>query len=122
MRIAGYAAVYDRVDRAGALFRAGAFAGAGSVPLLLQHRGAPGGAVLEMHEDARGLRIAARIDDPGVARAVRSGALPALSVGYRARRVTQGAWREIRAADLAEISLVAVPMQPAARIAAISED
>ncbi|PCG09293.1 HK97 family phage prohead protease [Sphingomonas ginsenosidimutans] len=122
MRIAGYAAVYDRVDRAGDVFRAGAFAGAGTVPLLLQHRGAPVGAVLEMHEDARGLRIAARIDDPGVARAVRSGALPALSVGYRARRVTQGAWREIRAADLAEISLVAVPMQPAARIAAISED
>ena len=122
MRIAGYAAVYDRVDRAGDVFRAGAFAGAGTVPLLLQHRGAPVGAVLEMHEDARGLRIAARIDDPGVARAVRSGALPALSVGYRVRRVTQGAWCEIRAADLAEISLVAVPMQPAARIAAISED
>lgn len=122
MRIAGYAAVYDRVDRAEHVARAGAFAGAGTVPLLLQHRGAPVGAVLEMHEDARGLRIAARIDDPGVARAVRSGALPALSVGYRARRVTQGAWREIRAADLAEISLVAVPMQPAARIAAISED
>ncbi|PCG14527.1 MAG: HK97 family phage prohead protease [Sphingomonas sp.] len=122
MRIAGYAAVYDRVDRAGDVFRAGAFAGAVPVPLLLHHRGAAVGAVLALGEDERGLRIAARIDDPAVARAVRSGALPALSVGYRARRVTQGAWREIRAADLAEISLVAVPMQPAARIAAIDDD
>lgn len=122
MRIAGYAAVFDRVDRAGDVMRKGAFAGADRVPLLVQHRGAPAGELLAIGEDERGLRIEARLDDAEAARLVRCGALPALSVGYRARAARQGVWREILRADLVEISLVAVPMQPAARIEAIDED
>lgn len=121
MRIVGYAAIFDAVDRAGDVMRRGAFADAGPVPLLMQHRGAPVGAVLTIGEDARGLRVEARVDDPSVARLVRARALPGLSVGYRARAVRQGAWRAIERAELVEVSLVAAPMQPAARIARIDE-
>lgn len=121
MMVHGYAAVFDRVDRAGDVIRRGAFAGAGIVPLLLQHRGRAVGALLTIGEDATGLRVTARVDDAEVARLVRCGALPGLSVGYRARSVQQGAWRAILRADLVEVSLVAVPMQPAARVERVSD-
>lgn len=40
VRFAGYAAVFDRVDRGGDVVRAGAFGAPGAVPLLWQHGGA----------------------------------------------------------------------------------
>lgn len=116
IRVEGYAAVFDAVDRAGDVVRRGAFADAGHVPLLVQHRGQAVGQIEAIGEDARGLRLVAVVADAGVARAVASGALSGLSVGYRARSVRQGARREILRATLAEVSLVAVPMQPAARV------
>ena len=106
-RFAGHAAVFDRVDRAGDVFRPGAFAGAVSVPLLRDHRGAAIGEV-SVREDARGLVV------EGAADGVRVG--DGLSVGFRPRRVTQGGRREILAAELVEVSLVRVPMQPLARV------
>ena len=115
-RVEGHAAVFDRVDRAGDVFRRGAFAGSGAVPLLRQHHGAPVGVVEMLTEDVAGLRLVARVDDAETARLVACGALPGLSVGYRPRAVKQGARREILRADLIEVSLVAVPMQPAARV------
>lgn len=123
VRIAGYAAVYDRVDRAGDVFRLGVFGGAraGAVPLLVQHRGRTAGRILTLEEDARGLRVTAVVNDPGVARLVRARALPGFSVGYRPLVVAQGAWREIRHAALAEVSLVAVPMQAAALVERVDE-
>ena len=51
---AGYAAVFDVVDRAGDVMRRGAFAGAGVVPLLWQHRG---GAVAGLSVGYRALRV-----------------------------------------------------------------
>ena len=116
LAFAGYAAVFDLVDRAGDVLRAGAFAGVGAVPLLWQHRGAPVGAIEAIGEDARGLRVAGRIEDAEVARLVRARALGGLSVGYRALVVRQGARRELLRVALAEVSLVAVPMQGAARV------
>lgn len=116
MRFAGYAAVFDRADRAGDVIRAGAFAGAGTVPLLWQHRGRPVGRIEALAEDARGLRIAGVIDDPHVAALVARRAIDGLSVGYRPQVVRQGARRELLRVALAEVSLVAVPMQPLARI------
>ncbi|WP_288937698.1 HK97 family phage prohead protease [uncultured Sphingomonas sp.] len=116
MSFAGYAAVFDRVDRAGDVMRAGAFAGADAVPLLRDHRGAPVGRIDAIEEDARGLRVTGTIDDAAVARLVRCGALAGLSVGYRPLAVRQGARRELLRVALAEVSLVAVPMQPLARI------
>jgi hypothetical protein len=122
--VQGYAALFDRVDRAGDVFRAGAFgAGAleeGRVPLLVQHRGEAVGTVA-VAEDARGLRVWGEVGDPLVAGLVRSGALGGLSVGYRALEVRQGGYREIRRAALVEVSLVAQPMQPLARVDAAWE-
>ncbi|HEX8432987.1 MAG TPA: HK97 family phage prohead protease [Longimicrobium sp.] len=57
-RFHGYAAVWDRVDRAGDVIRRGAFAGAGPVPLRWRH-GEAVGAVLLVEEDSRGLRVEA---------------------------------------------------------------
>ncbi len=120
IRVEGYAAVFDAVDRAGDVVRRGAFADAACVPLLVQHRGRAVGRIEAIGEDARGLRVVAVVAHAGVARAVASGALGGLSVGYRARSVRQGARREILRATLAEVSLVAVPLQPAARVERVS--
>ena len=122
IRFAGYAALFDRVDRAGDVIRRGAFKGAGPVPLLLQHRGAPVGRIEALHEDERGLRVAGSIADPALVAEVRAGALAGLSVGYRPLAVRQGARRELTRVDLVEISLVAVPMQPLARIDAVANE
>jgi HK97 family phage prohead protease len=121
-RIQGYAAVFDRVDRAGDVFRRGVFADAVPVPLLVQHRGAALGDILAIGEDLRGLWVEALVADPEVARLVRRGALRGLSVGYRALAVRQGAWREVLRAALVEVSLVAVPMQAASRVEAVFEN
>lgn len=115
-RFAGYAAIFDRVDRAGDVIRAGAFAGAGPVPLLWQHRGRAIGRIVALREDARGLRVEGEVDDPDVAALVERRALDGLSVGYRAVEVRQGVRRELVRVALAEVSLVVVPMQPLARI------
>ncbi len=113
---AGYAAVFDVVDRAGDVMRRGAFAGAGVVPLLWQHRGGAVGVLASVAEDARGLRVEGVVEDPELAGLVRSGAVAGLSVGYRAVRVRQGARREVLAVELVEVSLVGVPMQGLARV------
>lgn len=118
-RFAGYAAVWDRVDRAGDVMRLGAFADAGVVPLLWQHRGGVVGSIEAIGEDARGLRVEGFVSDPELAALVRGGAVAGLSVGYRAVEARQGARREVLRAVLAEVSLVAVPMQPLARVDAV---
>lgn len=120
VRFAGYAAIFDRVDRGGDVIRAGAFGDApGAVPLLWQHRGRAVGVVEHVAADARGLRVIARIDDARVAGLVRSGALAGLSFGYRVREARRGRVRELTAVDLVEVSLVAQPMQPLARVLAV---
>ena len=119
IRFAGYAAVFDRVDRAGDVIRAGAFGALAAVPLLLAHRGAPVGRVEAIGEDARGLRVAGVVEEPELAALVRAGAVAGLSVGYRPLAVRQGARRELLRVDLIEVSLVAVPMQAWARIDAV---
>ncbi len=125
LRFAGYAAVFDAVDRGGDVVRAGAFGRlAGAVPLLWQHRGAPVGVIEQLAEDARGLRVIGRIDDARLARLVRGGGVKGLSFGYRVRGArtgsSQGRVRELTALDLIEVSLVAQPMQPLARVHALA--
>ncbi len=124
IRFAGYASVFDRVDRGGDVVRAGAFAAslrAGrAVPLLWQHRpGALVGTIEMLAEDARGLRVVARVTHPTAAALVARGALTGLSFGYRVRGARGANPRELLALDLAEISLVAQPMQPLARVIAV---
>jgi len=118
-RFSGYAAVFDRVDRAGDVIRRGAFGAVAAVPLLLAHRGRPVGRVEAIGEDARGLRVSGVVDEPALAALVRAGAVAGLSVGYRPVTVRQGARRELLRVTLVEVSLVAVPMQPWARVDAV---
>jgi uncharacterized protein len=112
-RLAGYAAIFDQVDRGGDIVHKGAFARAPkSVPLLWQHDAArPIGTVESLSEDARGLRVIARIigDMP-----VAAGA--GLSFGYRVRGMEKRTFRELTDLELIEVSVVTHPMQPLARV------
>ncbi|WP_241527344.1 HK97 family phage prohead protease [Sphingomonas turrisvirgatae] len=120
-RFAGYAAVFDAPDRGGDVIRPGAFgAWVRRVPLLWQHRGPPVGVIETIGEDARGLRVTGRVDVPELAGLVARGAVDGLSFGYRVKAARHGQWREIRALELCEVSLVARPMQKLARVHAIA--
>jgi HK97 family phage prohead protease len=134
MRFAGYAALFDTVDRGGDVVRRGAFAravkaGPEGVPLLWQHRpGAPIGRIEALREDERGLRVVGRLSDAsGTAREaaalLREGAVAGLSFGYRVRESgrTNGQHRELGDLDLVEVSLVTFPMQPGARVIAVED-
>lgn len=129
----GYAALFDVRDRGGDVVRRGAFAGAGApLPLLWQHDPARRiGTVRALAEDARGLRVEAAVDaTSAVAREAAAllgeGAVSGLSFGYRVKQARRGvagtggrATRELLALELVEVSLVASPMQPGARVSAV---
>lgn len=127
LRFAGYAAIFDRPDRGGDVIRKGAFHGSlgGDVPLLWQHKpGAVIGRIEHLSEDRRGLRVIAELgegkDAARAAKLVRSGRLDGLSFGYRVREAGKsGGLRELRELELVEVSLVAEPMQPRARVHAV---
>jgi len=127
VRFAGYAAVFDRPDRGGDIVRRGAFARAlqraGEVPLLWQHKaGAVVGRIEHLSEDRRGLRVIATVGDARVSRLVERRRLDGLSFGYRVREAkSAGAHRELIELDLVEVSLVANPMQPWARVHAVEK-
>src|SRR5690606_10796373 len=90
------------------------------LPLLWQHRsGQRIGTVELATEDARGLRVIARIDATAsrAARMLAQRAVSGLSFGYRAREWRHGpVGRELNAVDLIEVSLVAHPLQHGARV------
>ena len=137
VRFAGYAALFDKVDRGGDVVKRGAFAGVGagavpgavSVPLCLQHDGNKRIGRIEMlAEDERGLRVVARLHDwtpaaRAAADALKAGKLTGLSFGYRVREsgpgMVSGARRTLTALDLVEVSLVTHPMQDLARVVAV---
>ncbi|MEM1133899.1 MAG: HK97 family phage prohead protease [Pseudomonadota bacterium] len=126
MRFAGYAALFDRVDRGGDVIRRGAFRRSlgdhRSRPLLWQHRAAESiGTVHYIAEDRRGLRIIAQIDATSTSGAkartmLQAGAVTGLSFGYRVRHYQIGPPRLLLDCDLVEISLVTFPMQPDAKV------
>ncbi|WP_174274121.1 HK97 family phage prohead protease [Sphingomonas bacterium] len=133
MRFAGYAALFDRVDRGGDVVRPGAFAeavraGPGRVPLLWQHeQGRPIGRIEMLAEDRRGLRVIGRLSARSAAgreaaALLRDGAVGGLSFGYRVRAGVGERPRELRDLELVEVSLVTMPMQPAARVHAVTEE
>lgn len=129
VRFAGYAAVFDRVDRGGDVVRRGAFSRTRKegVPLLWQHKPeAVIGTVDYLREDARGLRVIGRLSGRTAAgreaaALLKDGAVNGLSFGYRVREASEGRPRELRALDLVEVSLVTFPMQPLARVHAVEE-
>lgn len=118
--IEGYAAVFGSPDLSGDVIRAGAFARslrAGAPPMLLQHRnGAIAGRWVRLTETGRGLFVRGLIESETAAKLARDG-LNGLSIGFRPRvwaaRAAGG--RLLADIDLVEVSLVAEPMQPAAR-------
>lgn len=115
VRFAGYAAVFDHVDRGGDIIRKGAFSGTKSgLPVFWCHDVTRRiGTVETVAEDDRGLRVTGVVEG----RAVPVG--QGLSFGYRVKAAdTTGPFRELTSLDLIEISLVAQPMQPLARVIA----
>lgn len=120
VRFAGYAAVFDHPDRGGDIIRKGAFSGAkAGIPVFWSHDATRRiGTVDSIAEDDRGLRVTGVVEGA----LVTGGAVPVgqgLSFGYRVRAAgTTGHFRELTSLDLIEVSLVAQPMQPLARVIA----
>ena len=127
LRFAGYAAIFDRVDRGGDVVRAGAFGdvAAAGVPLLWQHGPASViGVVESAREDARGLRVIGRVSRASAAgreaaAAIAQGVVDGLSFGYRVKAAQGAGPRELLALELVEVSVVTHPMQPMARVVAV---
>jgi HK97 family phage prohead protease len=117
--------VFDRPDKSGDIVRKGAFLRAleraNGVPLLWQHRaGSVIGRIEHLSEDQRGLRVIAAVGDTRAARLLGNGKVDGLSFGYRVREAkSAGGLRELVELDLVEVSLVANPMQPKARVHAV---
>ncbi len=125
MRLAGYAALFDRADASRDTIRPGAFARTlaerdGALPLYWQHRPEQRiGWVERVAEDARGLRVIASLDNPAgrAATMLEQGAVSGLSFGYRARAFRHSAaGRLLEDIELLEVSLVTHPLQHAARV------
>lgn len=125
IRFAGYAALFDIADTGRDTIRRGAFArtlAARSTPLPLywQHRpDQPIGVIEQAAEDARGLRVIARIDRPAsrAAQLLAAGKVSGLSFGFRTRAARQSeAGRELLEVELFEVSLVTHPLHPMARV------
>lgn len=125
LRFAGYAALFEVADAGRDTIRRGAFVRTLAerrepLPLLWQHR--PGqriGTVERVAEDARGLRVIARIERTAsrAARMLLAREASGLSFGYRARsyrRTPQG--RVLEDIELLEVSLVTHPLQHRARV------
>ena len=126
----GYASLFGVPDLGRDTVAPGAFAaslarrGAAGVRMLWQHDPAePIGTWLSLAEDARGLRVAGRLN-LAVQRAreidalMRDRALDGLSIGFRVTRaVPERGGRRLLAIDLWEVSLVTFPLQPEARVA-----
>lgn len=125
LRFAGYAGLFDIPDAAHDILRTGAFAKSLSalsepLPLLWQHRAHQQiGFVEQIGEDARGLRVIARIDRPDsrAASMLSAGHVSGLSFGYRTLNANYSSnGRELLEVDLFEVSLVSYPLQSRARV------
>lgn len=132
-RIEGYGAVFGNRDTGGDVIAPGAFAEslkAGRMPkMLYQHDPSTVIGVWDrVEEDAHGLRVAGRLildTDAGrnVRALLREKAIDGLSIGYRtvqADRRADGA-RRILKAELWEVSVVAFPMNEAAKVTGVKE-
>ena len=93
MRLAGYAALFDRRDAGRDAIRKGAFARSlrPGLPLFAQHDARRQiGRIEQVEEDERGLRVVACVQDDVPVRAGQG-----LSFGYRVKQARQGRHREL---------------------------
>lgn len=125
LRIEGYAAGFNR-DREGEAFMPGVFDTAFEKyfernPILCYHHHTDQalGVVEEAKLDGKGLFVKARLDDPepgtplaDVYNKVKSGTIKGFSVGGIFRRKMTPHGPRIHSADVAEISVTPVPMEP----------
>lgn len=124
--IAGYGAVYNRVDRGNDIITPGAFDESLKTvrpQMLYQHdQSKVLGVWDEYFSDEYGLRVSGRINGEKalgieVASDIKMGSLDSLSIGYRVtERSFEGDVRLIHKAELLEVSVVAIAMQPLARL------
>lgn len=123
--LVGLASVFGTRDRGGDVVRPGAFKSARApLPMLASHDPADVVGVWDVLEEvAEGLKVKGRLLVKEVARArevlalIKEGAMTGLSIGYVTRKAarTQGG-RDLVDVELLEVSVVAVPMHPGARI------
>ncbi|MFG1340551.1 HK97 family phage prohead protease [Xanthobacter autotrophicus] len=124
--IEGLAWPFGTPDRLGDVIEKGAFAGVRApLPMLFGHDPKdPVGVWTDAIEGTDGLRLKGKLLVDDVARArevralVRSGAVGGLSIGFITRKAEprKGGGRTIKALNLVECSLVAIPMHPGARV------
>lgn len=130
MIVEGYAALFGVPDEMGDVVRCGAFRASlgrtkAPLPLLVEHeRRLIAGHWSESFEDGRGLRLRGEIRDtlPGAARAktMIARGVDGLSIGFVALRAHRaGAGRVLEEIELLEVSIVARPMQPLARLSLV---
>lgn len=117
-------------DRVGDIMNAGALATPSTVPMLMNHdQSAVVGVWDEIKSTDRGLEVSGHllvrdVERAGEVRAlIKAGAMTGLSIGFRtldAKRTREG--REITAAELVEISVVAIPANPGAVVTSIKSE
>ena len=130
-RFCGYASLFGRIDLSGDVVMEGAFA------TSLQHRAEPVRMLFEhepnavigvwdaVEEDHRGLWVEGHLTQSGnagrIADAMRRGVLDGLSIGFRTVAADEDRAARVRRLieiDLWEVSVVASPMLPEARVRA----
>jgi HK97 family phage prohead protease len=126
--ITGYGAIFDNVDRGGDVIKKGAFAktiseNGGSVIMVANHdQNKPIGRVTEMKEDATGLLFKGYLSKTDRAQEykqlMKDGVVDSFSIGYavvKGDRNDHGG-RDLAELKLFEISPVAIPMNPEAKL------
>jgi HK97 family phage prohead protease len=112
-------------DRSGDTIEKNAFVFPAKLPMLFSHDPEmPVGVWDSIVEDDAGLQVKGRLLVNDVARArevralVQAGAITGLSIGFSVKKATgrKGVNRTIQSLELAEISLVAIPLHPGARV------
>lgn len=125
--ITGLAWPFGSADRVGDVIAKGAFSGPATVPMLFAHdHGQVVGVWDEIAETAEGLTVKGKllVDDVERAREVRAmiraGAIGGLSIGFVTKDAQRaGRGRKITALELYEVSIVAVPCHPGAKITSL---
>lgn len=126
-QITGIAWPYGTADRVGDVVEKGAFAFPTRLPILWAHDPAEAIGIWEQITDTpEGLTVKGRLLIEDVAKArevhalIRAGAVTGLSVGFVTKAATpRPRGRTISAAELHEVSVVAIPCNPGAQITAI---